>query len=340
MKRLLPFIFLVGLFSASSLLFTSCTKEGPQGPAGEDANATCSQCHNFSDDIVAKIFQYDASTHATGALAFENLSSCAACHTSQGFIETIGTGADTTATTISNPAPINCRTCHKIHKTYSIDDWSITTAAAFNLRIDKTISIDLQGGDGSSNLCGRCHQARAVSPWVTNPLGSDSLKASNDLWGPHNGPQVLIFAGKGLFEFDTPYGNSSHRDNASCSSCHMTNAVGNITGGHTWKISNEEVGDNFSGCNVEGCHKSAPVTPVWYADKETAMIAKWNILRDKLLEKNLIDSTNAITYKLKHTQKEFAAVWNFRCFLTDRSNGMHNYRYVSDMLDATTAILE
>jgi hypothetical protein len=172
-------------------------------------------------------------------------------------------------------------------------------------------------------------------------LGTDSLKATSSRWGPHNGPQVLFFAGKGLFEFGTAYGNTAgHRDDASCSSCHMAKAVGNLTGGHTWKIANEEEGDNFTGCNVDGCHLAAPVTATWFEEKQAEMDVKWNALRDKLLAKGLIDSTNAVTYKKKHTQKEFAVVWNFRTYLTDRSKGIHNPRYVSDMLDASSAILD
>ncbi|MCK9421076.1 MAG: hypothetical protein M0Q38_00570 [Bacteroidales bacterium] len=353
MKRLLRFIFAAGMMvSVAALMFTSCTKEGPQGPAGpngkdgtngtngKDANATCTQCHNWSDTIVAKIFQYDASQHATGSTTFESAKGCAACHTSQGFVETVETGADTTKFDVKDPAPINCRTCHNIHETYTSIDWAMKTTAPFNLRIDNTIAIDLQGGDGTSNLCGRCHQARKTTPWVTNPLGTDSLKATNGRWGPHNGPQVLLFAGKGMFEFGTPYGNTSHSTKASCSSCHMAKAVGDVTGGHTWKIVSEEEGDNFNGCNVSDCHSLAPVTKAWFDEKQAAMDAKWNALRVKLLAKGLIDTTNAITYKKKHTQKEFAVVWNFKSYLTDRSKGIHNPRYISDMLDASSAVLD
>ncbi len=344
MKNFLILSFVAGvMLSFVSLLFSGCTKEGPQGPAGQngtDANATCTQCHNLSDSIVAKIFQYDASQHATGSTAYENLTACAACHTSQGFVETVETGKDTTNAPVSDPAPINCRTCHNVHKTHTTADWTLKTTSPFNLRIDLTTTIDLQGGDGSSNLCGRCHQAMTTVPWVTDPLGNDSLKASGSSWGPHNGPQVLLFAGKGMFEFGTPYGNTSHRTLASCSNCHMAKAVGNLTGGHTWKITHEVAGDNLSGCNVTGCHIEAPVTQSWMETKQEEMDVKWNELRDKLLAKGIIDTTNAITYKKKHTQKEFAVVWNFRSYLTDRSHGMHNYRYIGDMLDASIAILD
>ncbi len=354
MKNVQKFIYAAGLMiAAACLMFTSCTKEGPvgaTGPAGKDgtngnngkdANSNCVQCHNWSDSLVAMIWQYDASTHAAGASAFESAKGCAACHTSQGFVETVVSGADTTLFNVLDPAPINCRTCHNVHKTYTTADWALKTTAPFNLRIDKTIAIDLQGGDGTSNLCGRCHQARKTSPWVTNPLGTDSLKATSSRWGPHNGPQVLLFAGKGMFEFGTAYGNTAgHRDDASCSSCHMAAAVGNLTGGHTWKIVDEAEGNNYSGCNAAGCHKAAPVTKAWFEEKQAAMEVKWNALRDKLLAKGLIDATNAITYKVKHTQKEFAVVWNFRSYMTDRSKGIHNPRYISDMLDASIAILD
>jgi hypothetical protein len=349
MKRLITKLFAAGmLISAAALMFTSCTKEGPQGPTGpagkdgtngQDANATCTQCHNFSDSIVAKIFQYNGSQHATGSTAFENRKTCAPCHTSQGFIECVATGSDTTANEILDPAPINCRTCHNIHATYTYADWAVKTTASYTLRIDHSITMNFPGNGGTGNLCGRCHQARTTSPWVTNPTGTDSLKVSSMRWGPHYGGQSLVLGGKGAFEFGTPYTNTSHKDNASCTSCHGAKAVGDLTGGHSLWIGNEEEGDNLFGCNITGCH-NGNMTQAKMEEKQLVIEEKLTALQDALIAKKIIDSvTHYVLVPKKYTQKQLAVVWNYKLVYYDRSMGMHNYAYTSDMLDASLAAL-
>jgi len=341
-------VFTVGMFfSAVIFMFNSCTKEGPQGPPGkdgtngQDANATCRQCHNFSDSIVAKIFQYDASQHATGSTAFENRNTCAPCHTSQGFVETVATGADTTTAAINDPAPINCRTCHNIHATYTTADWALKTTAPYKLRIDPNTTMDFTADGGAGNLCGKCHQARkpVQTQWVTNPTGLDSLNITSSRWGPHNGPQSLIQGAKGAFEFGTPYGFiNAHRTDASCISCHGANAVGNLTGGHTLRIGNEEEGDNLQGCNVADCHGGS-VTEAWMTAKMEEVAAKVVTLHDLLVAQNLINPTTGLVVTGKHTQKQMAVVWNYLLVVADRSEGMHNFTYVNDILDNSITAL-
>ena len=110
------FNLLTSLLSAAAVVslfaVSSCTKEGPQGPKGEDGNATCGVCHDFSETVETKILQWNNSVHATGGNYERNTTECAVCHTSQGFKERILTGAHETAADISDPANINCYTCH------------------------------------------------------------------------------------------------------------------------------------------------------------------------------------------------------------------------------------
>jgi len=84
-----------GLFVAGiGFIFTSCTKEGPQGAPGlteKMGRRTFSYNPARSvtispTTIVAKIFQYNASRHATGSTLLEASNNhCAPCHSSQGF---------------------------------------------------------------------------------------------------------------------------------------------------------------------------------------------------------------------------------------------------------------
>ena len=129
-------IFVAVAYIAAIVLFASC--EGPEGPAGKDGadgvdgedgadgNATCGQCHDFSENVNAKMAQYGNSQHGKGITAFEaDRTACAPCHSSQGYKEVIVTGAQATAAAISNPTQPNCYTCHKIHETYSVNDWAL-----------------------------------------------------------------------------------------------------------------------------------------------------------------------------------------------------------------------
>ena len=192
MKRLLLLVLSgIMVMVVSGLIFIGCTKEGPQGPAGNngtngsDANATCTLCHNFSDTIVVKMFQYDASRHASASTIAEAVrSGCSGCHSHEGFLEKLQTGSTVTQA-YSDAAPINCRTCHLIHSTYTPSDWTLRSVTPVHPYIDTTSSIDLTvtplGGtaDGTSNLCGKCHQARKASPWPTSPNDSTVSAAGN-----------------------------------------------------------------------------------------------------------------------------------------------------------------
>lgn len=56
-------------------------------------------------------------------------------YSSEGFTERIAAGTFEISADIKNPSPINCRTCHKIHKTYTSSDWALTTDAPVILQL-------------------------------------------------------------------------------------------------------------------------------------------------------------------------------------------------------------
>lgn len=316
---------------------SSCTKEGPQGPAGkdgQDANATCGQCHNFTDSIVTKIFQYNGSQHATGSTAFEGTrADCAPCHASQGFTEAILNDKDTVAAGFNEPAPINCRTCHKIHETYTNDDWALRITSGFTTRIG--VQMDLAANGGNGNLCARCHQARKASPWITDPNSAEIVNVTSTRWGPHHGPQSEVLAGNGCFVIGSAiYENSPHKDIASCVTCHgATPAMGNLTGGHTLRLANEEEGDNLSGCKTTGCHPSA--TSFDIDDSQTEIEGLLNTLKVQLATADLLDTnTMLLPQKGNYKMSDLAVFWNFQMIEADRSMGVHNYKYTKGVLNA------
>lgn len=338
MKKLTFLLLAIGFAIAMGHFLTSCTKEGP---AGKDQNATCTQCHTFDDAIVAKIFQYDASQHATGSTLTEaSRNACAPCHSSQGFEECLETGADTTATGITDAAPINCRTCHQIHKTYTASDWALMTTAPYTLKIDHSITVDLEGGDGvlkgSSNLCGRCHQARPASPPVPDPTDNvDSIRITSSRWGPHHGPQSLILAAVGAMEMgSSPFGTSPHKNIAACMTCHGGNAQSDVVGGHSLWMTSSETGDNVAVCEGSNCHTNNP-TSFDINGKQTEITNMFNQLKVQLATANMLD-TNSMLLKVPkyYKMKQLAVFWNFQMVYADRSMGVHNYQYEHDMLQA------
>jgi len=351
MKKLLLLVLSgIMVMAVSGLIFVGCTKEGPQGPAGangsngKDANATCTLCHNFSDTVIVKIFQYDASKHASGSTALEGArSGCSGCHSHEGFLEKLQTGSSVTQA-YNDAAPVNCRTCHTIHVTYTDADWALRSVAPVHPYIDSTSSIDLTvtlpgGADGTSNLCGLCHQARKTSPWITNAKGTDSLAVTSTRWGPHHGPQFLMLGGKGAFEMgSSAFGSTGHKNVATCRNCHMGPAQGDLVGGHTLWMTSAESGDNVGVCKP--CHSSIGTT-FDIGGKQTEIEGLYETLKVKLAEKKVLDTLTMLlkgpmssTKPKKFTQIQLAVYWNFCMVDADRSMGVHNYMYIRDMLNA------
>jgi hypothetical protein len=340
MKKIIKLLLATGLFVAvAGFIFSSCTKEGPQGAPGTNGKdgkdglsaITCQECHNFSDTIVAKIFQYDASRHATGSTLLEaSNNQCAPCHSSQGFAEVLATGAFKTAAGITDAAPINCRTCHQIHKTYTNADWTLATTAPYRMRYDSTVTVNLAGSGGTANLCGRCHQARAANPPLTNPSSNtDSINITSTRWGPHHGPQSNVLSGRGAYN-DGAFRDSPHKDLIGCINCHGRNAQGNLVGGHTLIMTSSETGDNFAVCLNSSCHPDATSFDV--DGKQTEIQGLYQQLKVKLAAFNMLDTNQMLINKKKYAQADLAVFWNFMLVDADRSMGVHNYKYTYDLL--------
>ena len=340
MKKLaLPILMTIALVFTGAVIFTSCTKEGPQGPAGADGkngtngNANCGQCHDLSSKMVAIIGQYDNSIHGTGMDHERNTTDCAPCHTSQGFIEVIGTGADATAEDIENPARINCRTCHKIHTTYTAADYAFRVTTPRTLRIHGDV-IDI----GIGNLCAQCHQGRAFDAGQEpdpNNL-NDSITIASSRYGVHHGPQANIFSGHGGFEIagsmSYTVGPLAHINQIpdACPVCHMATAFGYQAGGHTWNMtytSHGAVDDNVAGCL--DCHPGAADFDINGFQTEIQeledSLGNWLIANDYM--------TASFSVKTKTVSALVAgALWNHQIVREDRSLGAHNPAYVKALL--------
>jgi hypothetical protein len=322
---------------------------GPTGPAGEDANENCIQCHINDTDLKARQIQYENSLHRNGdtseraRLGYDSAPECAPCHAHEGFIERIASGEQTVASGYADPTPINCRTCHLIHTTYTDADYELTASDPVELWVEGHGTVDF----GAGNLCANCHQGRPTDP-VEDPLpvvDGDPVTFESSRYGFHHGTQAQILGGVGGFDLagDLDYGPSSHGNTAvnpdGCPACHMAPAYGVNAGGHTWKMEFGEEGDedqNIIACT--GCHST--LEDFDYAgvhDTVEDLLDEIALLLEATGIKRAGQTrTNAGTYPANVA----AAYINWQMVEEDRSHGIHNPGYVVNLLRDTRDALE
>ena len=282
MKTITKLFLFAGMFIAvAGIFFSSCTKEGPKGAAGkdgQDANATCKQCH--SPSMVDKVaVEFQMAKHNYGIVAFEEAGNqgCTPCHAEKAYIYVCQNNVPSTFTFTNGKwvndyttdaantfGAIGCWTCHSsLHTTYGVADLAYTSTAPVSMTMwkgDKT--IDLPADSGVSNLCAKCHQPRPLTCGY-DPAGRvlnyDSLKIDplavqydttagviNHGVKPsyrmhvHYGAVGAVYAGVGAVEFSgtEAYANSKHTTVASCPNCHMANPMTGIAGGHSFSVRN------------------------------------------------------------------------------------------------------
>lgn len=356
--------------------------DGTNGTNGTNASESCRTCHNATSLIATKQLQLNHSMHSEGTAWLEGTrNSCAPCHTSAGFTDVIANNPpknkyNATAAALTDPTPLTCRSCHKVHNAYDATDWAFTTTAPIDMLIDTTKTLTLDLG-GSNNLCAKCHQPRIVKQMDFAGAPTATYSALNSFrWGTHYGTQGAIFGGKGGFQFTgtETYANSSHTAVATCVDCHAAAATG-MSGGHTFSVVNEETGAlNTNGCLVSGCHSSASTLTTKISTAQTEIVSLTNQLGDKLgfmqkvageytgyvdiydpasnpdglvkfpgststwtqAQKDHNNTLTAITF----TNKQAAAAGNFMLVLRDKSKGVHNFAYAKALLTNSIAALQ
>jgi hypothetical protein len=366
MKKNISIISLLGGFAlliAGAIILSSCEgpegpegpagpqgeqgiqgEVGPAGPAGEDGNGTCAICHNDDVVLLAKQQQSLSSHHLTGGNYERNSSSCAPCHTHQGFVEWMATGS--VAGSIEDPAPINCRTCHMIHMNYDETDWTLSTTDAVEF-IHTGVSVDLEG---SSNLCINCHQSRAVNPMPE--IGGADVTITSSRYGPHHGPQGNNLWGVGGYEVA---GSESYPDAGShahvglgCVSCHMAPVPygGRTAGGHTFNMTFEYHGSvNYNVDACTACHSALE-------DQEDFDL---NGVQTEV--EDLLEQLATIFINMGYLNAESGlwdipegglvvsadvagAMLNFKTVEEDRSHGIHNPPYMIALLKNALEVMQ
>jgi hypothetical protein len=301
--------------------------------------------------MFAKQVQYGNSVHATG-VTFERGSAsyflattCARCHTHQGFLEFQATGA--VAAGFDSPAPVNCRTCHQIHSTYTSADYALTVTDPVTLQVGGQVDF----GAAAGNLCTSCHMALATSPVPV--IDGDPVTPTSSRYGFHHGPQANVAAGIGAFEFTgsatVDGGPTSHGDLAAnpdmCATCHMASAFGGQAGGHTWKMSYGLHGDmeqHVAGCNT--CHNGFEDfsefgdVPGEILDLLTQLeqrLVDIGIKREMSEDYTIHGLSVYVNENVEYPANVAAAFLNWDLFAEDRSLGLHNPSYARAVLTNT-----
>ncbi len=303
---------------------------GPAGPAGlagtnpKAADLTCTQCHNNTTLIDGPATSWGSSVHAIGT-AFGiagNQSTCTGCHTGVGFADRMAaaqTNPDKFTTVYPNPTRIDCRACHNIHTTYTMDDFALKTTAAVPLYALQGATFD--GGKG--NLCANCHQSRTAFP---APAADGTVSVTSTHWGPHHGPQAEMMLGVGGAG-DVTAAPSPHyvQVTDTCVYCHMGGDAANHT--YTPKVA-----------YCTKCHTDAKDFNMNGAVAE--LDAKIATLKTALTNAGLLDKTGSPVVG-KYPAAKAAALWNYLLVgVEDKSHGVHNMPYAEALIDAALAAMK
>ena len=178
---------------------------------------SCTECHNDTTLIDGKATAWGDSLHGTGEAYVRGTSAdCAGCHSGGAFSERIaaGLGPDQVEAGDPNPTRQDCRACHQIHTSYTMDDFALETTDAVSLYAIEGVTFD--GGQG--NLCANCHQPRRDAPVAENGV----ITGISTHWGPHHGPQSAMLLGVGGAGVEAGSASSHYKlvENT-CVTCHM-----------------------------------------------------------------------------------------------------------------------
>jgi hypothetical protein len=311
-----------------------------------------------------KQLQYQQSTHRLGGNFTRAGTGCAVCHTHQGYLERVETNALETAASVTDPAPINCRTCHMIHTTYTAADYGFnkTSPVTFwNLDPETGEEYTADFGAAAGNLCASCHQARPLYERVQDAmvpmLGGPEVTITSSRYGYHYGPQGQVISGTGAYEFagsatitGGPNTHGNPEANARlCATCHMAAGDGVEVGGHTWRVSfhaNGSEEQNVAGCNTchsgfEDFHEFGDV-PAEILDLLQQIDA---ILVSKGIKQQIspgygIHTLHYYANTGTYSATLAAAMANWAMFAWDRSKGLHNPPYARAVLTNTLEALQ
>lgn len=313
--------------------------------------AQCLTCHGSNvvdDSILLPKGQWVNSEHASSALiestevlygsTYKTNECGPECHTSQGFIEYVASG---TRTTQSRPSVIGCFTCHAPH-TGPYGSWKLEAlrdSSAFVTLVD-TQQVDM----GKGNTCGICHRAVEPAPlWAA----TDTISGA---WGPHFSPQTdVLQGGKAPFNVNSHSAVLNSTQNG-CLACHYGSGRAFEFGEHTFRLENKLTLEQYAeNCNVAGCHDNTTAEryrvgfsgSTFYSRPIMDSIALYaSQIRDTLVSAGVFDANGLPVTDRMVGPDTARAIYNYLLYLHDGSRGVHNPKYIRDLLKASVDSIE
>jgi formate-dependent nitrite reductase cytochrome c552 subunit len=329
-------LWLIALL-ALLIFLVGCERKVVNENKGGEESASCFTCHGDSEGrLIQAEGEWRNSVHASGAhVDYTNRSSyCPRCHSHEGFTDYLAT--DATHGPYASASAIHCFTCHAPHTTGTLE---LRTESAVTL-------VDGSSFDhGAGNLCANCHQSLLSASTIT-----DSIMLTSNRWGPHHGTQADMLNGTGGYEFaDYDYESSGHATDVeeACAGCHMANVQttdGYKIGGHSFNMVDEESGSNLvKYCNT--CHPDAKSYD--YDNAQTTVEEKLDTLQGLLLDAGLLADSHGELLPNVPTDdtliiadKNIAgALYNYLVIEADRSEGVHNFKYINGLLESSIEYL-
>jgi hypothetical protein len=239
---------------------------------------------------------------------------CAGCHGHEGAKARISAGLpphDPSVTDVVNVSPFDCRTCHNIHTTYTIADFSLTGGAE-PVKLEYTAGT-FDGGMG--NLCANCHQIRNEPPTATD----GNVEVTSSRFGPHHGVEAAMLLGEGgLGVTGSPSSHYNMVENT-CVACHMGEEAN-----HTYL-------PDVARC--QACHADAEDFDL--NGTQTEIQAMVDELKAIFVAEGMMDEeTELWTVPATYPEAVVNAMWNFKLVVEDQSMGVHNSAYTRALLEA------
>ncbi len=326
---------LLGMSALAIMLIVvvGCERKITTEGDGDTQFTDCFTCHGDEGVLLAARGEWQNSIHASGtSVDYTNRGGrdCTQCHNHQGFLEYVETGA--VSAPYNNVSAIHCFTCHAPHER---GDLSLRVDDAYTLKNGEVFDHN------EANLCANCHHANYNVEVI-----ADNQPISNR-FGPHHGPQADLLIGTGGYEFDgEDYGSTLHASEENlangCIGCHMGNPEahdGYMIGGHSFNMVDEESGENLAGV-CEGCHDMDEVEGFDYDGRQSQVDSLLDTLGTLLYEYGIVDDEFVALTDTVADGDAAGALYNFVLVEEDRSHGIHNPQYITDLLETSIAYME
>lgn len=301
----------------------------------------CLVCHSDDDTgIIAAAGQWANSKHASGENINRNEEPCAKCHTSEGFVHFADTGE--VLDLVENPTAIHCFTCHAPH---SNGNFSLRITAVQPLQDGASMNL------GASNICITCHQSRRdVNTYIS---ASESITSIH--WGPHHSVQGDMLIGSNGYEYsgyDYDIQTNHKGTGGGCLDCHFETSNSYYLGGHSFNMAYEIGHDEvYNTLACARCHSDMEE-----ADDFNRAFAGGAGIQDSVQTliatlQGMLETAGLIAFDpeeghvlplpgIKTSADSAGAIWNWLMAEEDRSHGVHNPRYIVNLLYSSILFLQ